>query len=232
MPPPSVRPAMPTDAVSPNGMARPCAASASATSTCGQAGLGANETRSGSMCRPFIGDRSSRRTSSPVRVSGEAVTAAANGELEAGLAGERDGAGHVGSVGGSHDQGGPGVDRQVGCARGASYSLSSGRTMLPFSVAAGESRLGLLGAGQGAQSREFHAGVLLHVGRSGRRGDVWSDRMSALLPARQARIGSVAGGTSGRRSGRTSMARLARTWPCPQLVAIGSAATTCGDPCR
>ena len=91
MPPPRVRPAMPTLPVSPNGVARPWAAAATVYSPARRPGWAQARRRSGSMCRPFIAPRS--RTMPPSRraVAGQAVRAAADGQLQAGLAGEHHG---------------------------------------------------------------------------------------------------------------------------------------------
>ena len=58
MPPPRVRPAMPTLAVSPNGVARPCAAAATVYSSARRPGWAQARRRSGSMWRPFMPPRS------------------------------------------------------------------------------------------------------------------------------------------------------------------------------
>ena len=58
IPPPRVRPAMPTLPVSPNGVARPWAAAATVYSSARRPGWAQASRRSGSMWRPFIAPRS------------------------------------------------------------------------------------------------------------------------------------------------------------------------------
>ena len=58
IPPPSVSPEMPTEPVSPNGVASPWAAAAAVYSPAVRPGCAQASRRSGSMWRPFIAPRS------------------------------------------------------------------------------------------------------------------------------------------------------------------------------
>ena len=58
IPPPSVRPAIPTEPVSPNGVARPWAAAATVYSDAVSPACAHASRRSGSMWRPFMAPRS------------------------------------------------------------------------------------------------------------------------------------------------------------------------------
>ena len=104
IPPPRVSPAMPTEPVSPNGVARPWAAAAIVYSSARQTGLRPGEAALGidveALHRAEVED-----DAAVVRaVAGEAVAAAADRQREAGLARQDDGPGDVGRVGRADDQ--------------------------------------------------------------------------------------------------------------------------------
>ena len=111
MPPPSVIPPMPTEPVSPKPVARPCSPAAVVYSP-------AVSPVSAQAVRPST-SMSSARMSRQVEhhpalgyaVARGAVTAAADGQLQPALAGERDRVRHVVGVGRAHDQRGTAVDR-------------------------------------------------------------------------------------------------------------------------
>ena len=98
MPPPRVRPAMPTQPVSPNGVARPCAAAAARVLAGGQAGLGPGESPLGVDVEALHALEVEDDAAVDGAVAGQAVAAAADRELQARVAGEDHGPGDVGGI--------------------------------------------------------------------------------------------------------------------------------------
>ena len=96
---------MPTEPVSPNGVASPWAAAAIVYSLGGQAGLRPGEAAVGvdveALHRAEVEDDAALVRA----VAGQAVAATADRQLETGLAGQRDGPCDVGGVGRTNDEG-------------------------------------------------------------------------------------------------------------------------------
>ena len=111
MPPLRVMPPSPTEPASPNPVASPCSPAAAVYSPAvrpvpAQAvrplGVDLEVAQVGEVEHDAVVDHA---------VAGRAVAAAADGQVGAGLAGERDDAGDVGRVGDPDDHGRPAVDR-------------------------------------------------------------------------------------------------------------------------
>ena len=117
IPPPSVRPEMPTEPVSPNGVARPWAADRVRVFAGGQAGLGPGDAAVGIDVEALHRAEVEDDPAVVGAVAGEAVATAANRQGEAGLASQDDGPGDVGGIGRADDErGAPVVDRAVDLA--------------------------------------------------------------------------------------------------------------------
>ena len=104
IPPPSVSPAMPTEPVSPNGVASPWAAAATVYSRGGQAGLRPGQAPVGVDVETLHRAEVEDDPAVVGAVAGQAVAATADRQLEPGLAGQRDGPRDVGGIGGTDDE--------------------------------------------------------------------------------------------------------------------------------